>query len=1272
MAIPGETGSTLSIRNIRTTDIGLYSCTVSNSRGSANSSSTAISVTSSVSINGSAPQSISNFAPSVPSGYTISPSNPRIRLTSSGELVTDELGPEDSGTYTFTSPDLGGATLSIGLNVLGPAHVISISGPQTVPSGSSVDISVVAGGSPDFTYQWFRNGMAIPGETGSTLSIRNINTTNIGLYSCTVSNSRGSANSSSTAISVTSSVSINGLSPQNISNFAPSVPSGYTISPSNPRIRLTSSGELMTDELGPEDTGTYNFTSPDLGGATLTISLNFFAPAYIISISGPQTVSSGSSVNISVVAGGTPTEINYQWFRNGMAIPGETGSTLSIRNVSTTDIGLYSCTPSNSRGSANSSSTTISVTSSVSINGLNPQNISNFAPSVPSGYTISPSNPRIRLTSSGELVTDELGPEDTGTYNFTSPDLGGATLTISVNFFAPAYIISISEPQTVSSGSSVNISVVAGGTPTEITYQWFRNGMAIPGEMGSTLSIRNVSTTDIGLYSCTPSNSRGSANSSSTAISVTSSVSINGLNPQNISNFAPSVPSGYTISPSNPRIRLTSSGELVTDELGPEDSGTYTFTSPDLGGATLTISLNFFAPAYIISISGPQTVSSGSSVNISVIAGGTPTEITYQWFRNGMAIPGETGSTLSIRNINTTDIGLYSCTPSNSRGSANSSSTVISVTSSLSINHSAPQSISNFAPSVPSGYTISPSNPRIRLTSSGELVTDELGPEDSGTYTFTSPDLGGATLSISVNVLGPAYIISISGPQTVSSGSSVDISVVAGGIPTDFTYQWFRNGKAIPGETGSTLSIRNINTTDIGLYSCTVSNSRGSANSSSTAISVTSFLSINGLNRQRISNFAPSVPSGYTISPSNPRIRLTSSGELVTDELRPEDSGTYTFSSPDLGGATLTISINVSIPTPPSSTIEGLLGRRIVIPCGNTVIATGYEWSKDGVKLVGENTSSLVLLNASYDHVGFYHCFASHSNGVASSKIELNIKGSRTLDWLTPIRLSLFPSVREAYNCSPLPSFIVTASGHLTTTGLTLRDSGNFSCRNKDINGTLKLQLTVRGFRPFTPRITVVRIHDRLNQYFYVEWTQQITPKRPVRNYTLYWRVTNSNRGTTDKRQLGPDDIHSVVTTNNSYFLSYEPNEIFNLTVSASNVVGDSPLSEEHIFIVNDHISEPVSGAEPFPLWIILLIVFISLLICCICCICCFICFCCLCARKKRDYDPEEHERKYSTELAAYRKKGEDEDEGSSSDDDDSAASIKEDNIDDDNASSPV
>ena len=167
-------------------------------------------------------------------------------------------------------------------------------------------------------------------------------------------------------------------------------------------------------------------------------------------------------------------------------------------------------------------------------------------------------------------------------------------------------------------------------------------------------------------------------------------------------------------------------------------------------------------------------------------------------------------------------------------------------------------------------------------------------------------------------------------------------------------------------------------------------------------------LELSGLISNNIPNFAPAVSSGYTITPSNSRIRLTSSGELVTDELGLEDSGTYTFSSPDHGGATLTISVTISsecisifhffiiflllVPTP-TGTIEGLFGEKIVIPCGNIVRAMRYEWWKDGVRIPSENTSSLVLLNASYDHVGFYHCFAFHSNSVAFSKTQLNIQG---------------------------------------------------------------------------------------------------------------------------------------------------------------------------------------------------------------------------------------------------------------------------------------
>ena len=86
---------------------------------------------------------------------------------------------------------------------------------------------------------------------------------------------------------------------------------------------------------------------------------------------------------------------------------------------------------------------------------------------------------------------------------------------------------------------------------------------------------------------------------------------------------------------------------------------------------------------------------------------------------------------------------------------------------------------------------------------------------------------------------GPAYIISISGPQTVDAGSSVTIEVTAGGIPGDFTYEWRRNGIVLPGQTNSTLTVSSVSTTDIGIYSCRAINFRGSRNSSTTILSVT-------------------------------------------------------------------------------------------------------------------------------------------------------------------------------------------------------------------------------------------------------------------------------------------------------------------------------------------------------------------------------------------------------------------------------------------------
>ena len=89
--------------------------------------------------------------------------------------------------------------------------------------------------------------------------------------------------------------------------------------------------------------------------------------------------------------------------------------------------------------------------------------------------------------------------------------------------------------------------------------------------------------------------------------------------------------------------------------------------------------LFFIEPAYVISITDDQTATNGSTVTIECTAGGTPSVFTYEWKKNGVTIAGETGSSLTISSVTTSDVGEYKCTPSNSRGNTNSSSSILSV-----------------------------------------------------------------------------------------------------------------------------------------------------------------------------------------------------------------------------------------------------------------------------------------------------------------------------------------------------------------------------------------------------------------------------------------------------------------------------------------------------------------------------------------------------------------------------------------------------------------
>jgi hypothetical protein len=73
---------------------------------------------------------------------------------------------------------------------------------QTVTNGSDVTFRVTANGNPPLTYQWRKDGAAIPGATSSAMTLFDVTETDEGTYSVIVSNPAGTAVSSHAVLTV--------------------------------------------------------------------------------------------------------------------------------------------------------------------------------------------------------------------------------------------------------------------------------------------------------------------------------------------------------------------------------------------------------------------------------------------------------------------------------------------------------------------------------------------------------------------------------------------------------------------------------------------------------------------------------------------------------------------------------------------------------------------------------------------------------------------------------------------------------------------------------------------------------------------------------------------------------------------------------------------------------------------------------------------------------------------------------------------------------------
>jgi len=112
----------------------------------------------------------------------------------------------NAGDYDVVITNIYGAlTSSVAtLTVLPAAPIITTQAVSRVASvGSSVSFTVAAKGSEPMTCQWQKEGSDLPGATGFTLTLQNVNSSFNGTYRAAVSNSAGFAFSTNVTLVAT-------------------------------------------------------------------------------------------------------------------------------------------------------------------------------------------------------------------------------------------------------------------------------------------------------------------------------------------------------------------------------------------------------------------------------------------------------------------------------------------------------------------------------------------------------------------------------------------------------------------------------------------------------------------------------------------------------------------------------------------------------------------------------------------------------------------------------------------------------------------------------------------------------------------------------------------------------------------------------------------------------------------------------------------------------------------------------------------------------------
>lgn len=212
--------------------------------------------------------------------------------------------------------------------------------------GATAQLAVTASGADSLTYQWRRNGAALPGATSSTLTLAGVQPADAGVYTVAVTNANGTTLSAGAILGIDSAAKIAGSGRQVL--FDVTHPNGNVYD----QVLLTGPAVTLTADPGQVTRASYIDLSDDIvqvefsGAGTLTITLDDASgPAVPVNynqsveyMKGHATLTvsgADASTNVSAFTVGTGTAVDSMLFKPGVNYDGV--ADLALLNVTSTN-----------------------------------------------------------------------------------------------------------------------------------------------------------------------------------------------------------------------------------------------------------------------------------------------------------------------------------------------------------------------------------------------------------------------------------------------------------------------------------------------------------------------------------------------------------------------------------------------------------------------------------------------------------------------------------------------------------------------------------------------------------------------------------------------------------------------------------------------------------------------------------------------------------------------------------------------------------------------